>query len=112
MFYFGTNSILIAYISQNTTYESSRNPNLIADSDSPWNSRVQATFRGQSDSFFDKKCYAYVDLYPQNSQTYGVGGLTNEIMPSNKLHILRKVKVLYRIEFQGESESAITFWFQ
>ena len=50
----------------------------------------------------------YVDLYPQNSQTYGVGGL----MPSKKLHILRKVKVVYRIEFQGESESAIIFWFQ
>ena len=54
---------------------------------------------------------AYVDVYPQNSQTYGVGELTNEIMPSNKLDTLRNVKVVYSIEFQGESESTITFWF-
>ena len=51
-------------------------------------------------------------IYPQNSQTYGVGELTNEIMPSNKLDTLRKVKVVYSIELQGESESTIIFWFQ
>ena len=33
-------------------------------------------------------------------------------MPSNKLDTLRNVKVVSSIEFQGESESVITFWFR
>ena len=42
----------------------------------------------------------------------GIGWLTNEIMLSNKFDTLRNVKVVSSIEFQGEFESAIIFWFQ
>ena len=56
----------------------------------------------------------HINMYTLKTpiETYGVGWLTNEIMPSNKLDTLRNVKVVSSVEFQGESESAITFWFQ
>ena len=43
---------------------------------------------------------------------YGVFRLTCEIAASKTPNILRNVKVVSSIEFQGESESAIIFWFQ
>ena len=43
---------------------------------------------------------------------YGVLKLTYEILASNTIHIFWNVKVVSSIEFHGESESVIIFWFQ
>ena len=57
-------------------------------------------------------CNKLANTLVRTAPKYGVFRLTCEIAASKTPNILRDVKIVSSIEFQGESESEIIFWFQ